>query len=241
MRLSAGAARACLAGRRRRRRPPRRAAERALDAGRLQKHTAPAEATTNASCKALSRAPERRAWSQAVADAAAARRSYHTRRWPERDERTREPQNNPAFPAQPLTRLSKNRKKRGSVSAGHGRIGKHRKHPGGRGNAGGQHHMRTLFDQFHPGYFGKVGMRQFHRTKARYHCPMINVEMLWSTLPEGTVAPAGQAPVVDVTQHGFFKVGGKGLVAKPMVVKAKLFTAVAEKKIKAAGGACILV
>ena len=60
-------------------------------------------------------------------------------------------------------------------------------------------------------------------------------------LPEGTVAPAGQAPVVDVTQHGFFKVGGKGLVAKPMVVKAKLFTAVAEKKIKAAGGACILV
>ena len=23
---------------------------------------------------------------------------------------------------------------------------------------------------------------------------MINVEMLWSTLPEGTVAPAGQAP-----------------------------------------------
>ena len=107
------------------------------------------------------------------------------------------------------------------MSAGHGRIGKHRKHPGGRGNAGGQHHMRTLFDQFHPGYFGKVGMRQFHRTKARYHCPMINVEMLWSTLPEGTVAPAGQAPVVDVTQHGFFKVGGKGLVAKPMVVKAK--------------------
>ena len=147
----------------------------------------------------------------------------------------------PSPPPQPLTRLSKNRKKRGSVSAGHGRIGKHRKHPGGRGNAGGQHHMRTLFDQFHPGYFGKVGMRQFHRTKARYHCPMINVEMLWSTLPEGTVAPAGQAPVVDVTQHGFFKVGGKGLVAKPMVVKAKLFTAVAEKKIKAAGGACILV
>ncbi|GKD96060.1 60S ribosomal protein L27a-3, partial [Tanacetum coccineum] len=28
-------------------------------------------------------------------------------------------------------------KKRGHVSAGHGRIGKHQKHPGGRGNAGG--------------------------------------------------------------------------------------------------------
>ena len=32
--------------------------------------------------------------------------------------------------------LHKNRKKRGHVSAGHGRIGKHRKHPSGRGNAG---------------------------------------------------------------------------------------------------------
>jgi hypothetical protein len=36
----------------------------------------------------------------------------------------------------------KTRKLRGHVSHGHGRIGKHRKHPGGRGNAGGQHHHR---------------------------------------------------------------------------------------------------
>ena len=34
-----------------------------------------------------------------------------------------------SFILQP-SRLSKNRKKRGHVSAGHGRIGKHRKHPG---------------------------------------------------------------------------------------------------------------
>lgn len=57
------------------------------------------------------------------------------------------------------SRFSKNRKKRGHVSAGHGRVGKHRKHPGGRGNAGGQHHHRILFDKFHPGYFGKVRPR----------------------------------------------------------------------------------
>jgi large subunit ribosomal protein L27Ae len=55
------------------------------------------------------------------------------------------------------TRLKHNRKKRGHVSAGHGRVGKHRKHPGGRGNAGGQHHHRINFDKYHPGYFGKVG------------------------------------------------------------------------------------
>ncbi|KAI3673106.1 hypothetical protein L6452_39220 [Arctium lappa] len=49
------------------------------------------------------------------------------------------------------TRLRKNRKKRGHVSVGHGRIGKHRKHPGGRGNAEGMHHHRILFDKYHPG------------------------------------------------------------------------------------------
>ncbi len=43
---------------------------------------------------------------------------------------------------------------RGHVSAGHGRVGKHRKHPGGRGLAGGQHHHRTNFDKYHPGYVG---------------------------------------------------------------------------------------
>lgn len=42
------------------------------------------------------------------------------------------------------THLSKTRKHRGHVSAGHGRVGKHRKHPGGRGLAGGQHHHRCV-------------------------------------------------------------------------------------------------
>jgi len=41
------------------------------------------------------------------------------------------------------TRFGKTRKLRGHVSAGHGRVGKHRKHPGGRGMAGGQ--VRTFF------------------------------------------------------------------------------------------------
>ena len=46
-----------------------------------------------------------------------------------------------------VTHLKKNRKDRGHVSAGKGRVGKHRKHPGGRGNAGGQHHLRINFDK----------------------------------------------------------------------------------------------
>ncbi|XP_015686298.1 60S ribosomal protein L27a [Protobothrops mucrosquamatus] len=46
------------------------------------------------------------------------------------------------------SRLRKTRKLRGHVSHGHGRIGKHRKHPGGRGNAGGMHHHRINFDKY---------------------------------------------------------------------------------------------
>ncbi|CAM9446207.1 unnamed protein product [Ascophyllum nodosum] len=142
------------------------------------------------------------------------------------------------------SRLSKNRKKRGHVSAGHGRVGKHRKHPGGRGNAGGQHHHRILFDKFHPGYFGKVGMRNFHLLRNREHCPIVNLDKLWSMLPDGTLEKAkgagGKAPVIDVTESGYFKVLGKGhLPQVPLIVRAKVFSKLAEHKIRAAGGACL--
>eukprot|EP00897_Mesotaenium_endlicherianum_P001106 jgi/Mesen1/10997/ME000097S10572 len=142
------------------------------------------------------------------------------------------------------TRLRKNRKKRGHVSAGHGRVGKHRKHPGGRGNAGGQHHHRIMMDKYHPGFFGKVGMRFFHKTMNQFHCPIVNLDKLWSLLPEevkGKVSGEGAAPVLDVTKYGYFKVLGKGqLPEQPLVVKAKFFSKLAEKKIKEAGGAVVL-
>ena len=76
------------------------------------------------------------------------------------------------------TNKKKTRKLRGHVSHGHGRIGKHRKHPGGRGNAGGQHHHRINFDKYHPGYFGKVGMRNFHvhPNQPNNYCPAVNLD-----------------------------------------------------------------
>lgn len=79
-------------------------------------------------------------------------------------------------PAAMPTRLTQTRKHRGHVSAGHGRIGKHRKHPGGRGMAGGQHHHRTNIDKYHPGYFGKVGMRYFHKLQNQFWKPVINLD-----------------------------------------------------------------
>jgi ribosomal protein L15 len=39
--------------------------------------------------------------------------------------------------------------------------------------AGGQHHHRTNLDKYHPGYFGKVGMRYFHKQQ-KYVQPQID-------------------------------------------------------------------
>ena len=145
------------------------------------------------------------------------------------------------------TSKKKTQNLRGHVSHGHGRIGRHRKHPGGRGNAGGQHHHRINFDKYHPGYFGKVGMRNFHvhPNISNNCCPAINLDKLWSLVSEQTrlkyADSEGKAPVIDCSRAGFFKVLGKGVLPKqPVIVKARFFSRRAEEKIKAVGGACVL-
>ncbi|OMO57175.1 Ribosomal protein L18e/L15P [Corchorus olitorius] len=87
--------------------------------------------------------------------------------------------------------MFRNIKKRGHVSAGHGRIGKHRKHPGGRGNAEGMHHHRILFDSL-----------------------IFNIDKPWSLVPKDVKAKANKesASMINVTQFGYFKVLGKGVL-----------------------------
>jgi len=111
--------------------------------------------------------------------------------------------------------------------------------------AGGQHHLRILMDKYHPGYFGKVGMRHFHLKRNVYFCPTINVEGLWNLVSKEARAEfkkdKSKVPVLNVRHKGFFKVLGRGTLPKmPMIVKAKFFSKLAENKIKAAGGACVL-
>lgn len=142
-------------------------------------------------------------------------------------------------------RLRKIRKLRGSVSCGGGRVGRHRKHSGGRGNAGGLQHNRTAMDRYHPGYFGKKGIRTFNLQRNRLHFPSINIDKVWTLLTEQSRNLSAQnkdrVPVIDVTKAGYFKVLGKGfLPSQPVVVKAKFFSKIAEKKIRAVGGACVL-
>ena len=110
------------------------------------------------------------------------------------------------------------------------------------------HHHRINFDKYHPGYFGKLGMRNFHvkQNSLKYYCPTVNVENLWSLVSEATKEKyasdkAGKVPVVDVVRHGFYKVLGKGtLPQQPLIVKARFFSKEAEKKIRDVGGACVL-
>ncbi|CAO1404493.1 unnamed protein product [Diamesa tonsa] len=144
-----------------------------------------------------------------------------------------------------LKKRKKTRKLRGHVSHGHGRVGKHRKHPGGRGNAGGMHHHRINFDKYHPGYFGKVGMRNFHMNRNHTFCPTMNLDTLWSLVGEENMdraaKQADKIPVIDIVQYGFYKLLGRGHLPKiPIIVKAKYFSQKAENKIKEAGGACVL-
>uniref|UniRef100_A0A8B9XJV6 Large ribosomal subunit protein uL15 n=1 Tax=Bos mutus grunniens TaxID=30521 RepID=A0A8B9XJV6_BOSMU len=135
------------------------------------------------------------------------------------------------------SRLRKTRKLRGHVSHGHGHIGKHRKHPGGRGNAGGMHHHGINVNKCHPG----------SSLRNQSFCPTINLDKLWALVSEQTRVNAaknktGAAPITDVVRSGYYKVLGKGMLPKqPVIVKAKFFSRRAEEKIKGVGAACVLV
>jgi large subunit ribosomal protein L27Ae len=134
--------------------------------------------------------------------------------------------------------------------------------------AGGAHHHRTNLDKYHPGYFGKVGMRYFHKQQNHFWKPVINLDkgsfsakrectitnkssdmyQLWSLVPaeqrEKHLSGKSKdtAPVLDLLSLGYAKVLGKGRLPQvPIVVKARYISALAEKKIKEAGGVIQLV
>lgn len=100
-------------------------------------------------------------------------------------------------------------------------------------------------DKYHPGYFGKVGMRYFHKTNNKFWRPVVNVDKLWSLVDAESRTKVAKnkelAPVVDVLKSGYAKVLGNGsLPSRPIIVKARYVSNLAEKKIKAKGGAVVL-
>ncbi|XP_038187811.1 60S ribosomal protein L27a-like [Arvicola amphibius] len=144
--------------------------------------------------------------------------------------------------------LRKTQKLQGHMSHGHSCIGKHRKQPGGCGNAGGAHHRRINFSKYHPGYFGKVGMRHYHLKWNQSFYPTVNLDKLWTLVSEQTRVNAAKNktgvlfPIIDVARSGYYKVLGKEkLPRQPVTVKAEFLSRRAEEKIKGVGGACVLV
>ena len=56
----------------------------------------------------------------------------------------------------------------------------------------------------HPGFYGKCGMRVFHKQRNWAFCPTINIDKLWSLVSEETKNAAlkskDKVPVIDVTK-----------------------------------------
>ena len=89
-------------------------------------------------------------------------------------------------------------------------------------------------------------MRRFHLTRNGQHCPIMNLDTLWSLVSEQTRKNAAKntevVPVIDTLRAGFGKVLAKGrLPEQPVIVKARYVSRAAELKIKAVGGAVQLV
>ncbi|KAI9722841.1 MAG: 60S ribosomal protein L27A [Chrysothrix sp. TS-e1954] len=117
--------------------------------------------------------------------------------------------------------------------------------------AGGNELTLQERDRYHPGYFGKVGMRYFHRVRQHFWKPSVNIEKLWSLVPKemrekylsNPSSSPTKAPVLDLLPLGYAKVLGKGRLPAsiPLVVRARYFSRDAEAKIKEAGGIVQLV
>merc|ERR1712131_14136 len=126
----------------------------------------------------------------------------------------------------------KSRKLRGKVAHGYGRTNKHRKHSGGRGKCGGLKFMKTWFQRYHPDYFGKRGMKNYHEKKNATWAKAISAARLLNLLRDDEIAKLSETtevPVIDAREFGYHVVtGGHIDIEKPIVVKARYFTKNAE-------------
>eukprot|EP00915_Cephaloidophora_sp_WS-2016_P006198 GHVH01008172.1.p1 GENE.GHVH01008172.1~~GHVH01008172.1.p1 ORF type:complete len:163 (+),score=28.40 GHVH01008172.1:68-556(+) len=138
--------------------------------------------------------------------------------------------------------MRKTRKLRGHVSHGHGRVGKHRKHPGGRGNAGSITHHRIGYRKYHPLYIGKFGTTDYHRNQCHLvnFCPEISVGKVTSvaTFQEREAARKSGVINIDLVKSGYFKVVAGGDIPSGVKVNvtARYITDEAKLAIEASGG-----
>ena len=96
-----------------------------------------------------------------------------------------------------------------------------------------------MFDKYYPGYFGKKGMRNYHKNKQQNFCPELNIDQItkiYLANKENNLNSIVQNRI-RIIKNGFFKVLGKGRFStKPLNIVAKVFSKKAAKKIIKAGG-----
>jgi len=140
------------------------------------------------------------------------------------------------------TRHRKIRKTRGSRTAGAGSHKKNRGkgNRGGRGMAGTHKGKWSWVVKNAPGYFGRE--KGFKRPVDN-SVSIINLyeldERIDELLSNGVAKKKAGKVEIDVTKINCEKVLGKGKVTAPLIVKASNFSALAKKKIEAAGGEAV--
>ena len=139
-------------------------------------------------------------------------------------------------------RLRKTRWMRGSRTHGYGAHDRHR----GRGSrhyrrAGRHKHLWTYVVKYEPDYFGKHGFKPPRSKFLEIHA--INVgqlkELVDKLEAEGKLEVREGLPYVDLAALGYDKLLGRGSISRPVLVRVKAFTELAEKKISEAGGKII--
>jgi large subunit ribosomal protein L27Ae len=104
--------------------------------------------------------------------------------------------------------------------------------------------MRTWFDRYHPDFFGKRGERVYHRKKNEEYAKPIAVSKLWSLIPKSQLdgfLDTDKIPVIDVREFGYHVViEGTLSLNRPVVVKARYFTANARSEIESKNGKAII-
>lgn len=114
---------------------------------------------------------------------------------------------------------------------------------GGRGRAGGHKHKWSYTMKYDRDRYGKHGFSRPPSTIK--HVRSINLdtieEMMGRFVEMKFAEKEGSAMKVDLQKAGYDKVLGSGKVTKPLIVQAKTFSKLAEKKLSEAGGKAVKI
>jgi len=137
----------------------------------------------------------------------------------------------------------KSHKMYGRKYRGYGQVGRHRRHPGGKGNVGVKDHHKLML--LKRGYeFGAGRGFTYHGPKPRW-CE-INVGEIYEGILSGKIpyAVEGKLIVVDLSNRRWLRILGRGRIEKPIkliIHKSSVVTKTAKEKIESANGQIVVV